>query len=246
MRFSALRRDARAVARLLPDGLTATQHVHAAWDLHAGRPRLDNPAATPPPAPLGALHALDFVRRQSQGYLLWLEAQLRYWEGRAAALHGRRQAWRDQLPAHADAVLPPGLHQPLLREMLQVADWPDAALLKHIEGFPLAGPLPDTGHYAQALGASAPDATFLHAELQRALQDAPQELLRLLRSARPDATSAEVLRQTRAEAAAGKFAGPWQVCTLTGRRCAPICPGAAGCRPSGSAACRTGPTPVTR
>jgi len=107
--------------------------------------------------------------------------------------------------------LPPGLHQPLLREMLQVADWPDAALLKHIEGFPLAGPLPDTGHYAQALGASAPDAAFLHAELQRALQDAPQELLRLLRSARPDATSAEVLRQTRAEAAAGKFAGPWQV-----------------------------------
>ena len=109
-------------------------------------------------------------------------------------------------------MLPPKLHGPLLQEMLQAAGHPDKQLFEHIcAGFPVAGALPGSHLFGTAVGAAPSAEQDLARELEHALDRAPDRLRRILGKRSRGPADAEVLKQSLAEVASGRMAGPYAV-----------------------------------
>jgi hypothetical protein len=191
--------------------VTPEQHVQAAWNEHSASPTSLCPRRVRPPPPAGIRSALLW-QRDCPDFEGWVLGQVAHWKRRAERLRPATAAWRAGLSEHVRSVLPKEYNGPLHQEMLLASGHPDARLIDDISrGFRIRGVLPDASIFDAVPDVDMPSASSLDAALHGALRRRDQTIREMFDAAKPEPDTAELLRQTRAELAEGKFGGPWQV-----------------------------------
>lgn len=187
------------------------QHIRAAWDADKAQPTAACPRRTRRPPPAGIRSALLW-QRDCPDFERWLLGQVAHWWRVAARLAPATAAWKAGLSEHVKSVLPKAYNGPLHKEMLLASGHPDNRLVDDIsQGFKVRGVLPDTSIFDSVPPADMPSPVNLDAALRSALRRRDQTLQEMFAAATPEPDTEELLRQTRAELAEGKFGGPWQV-----------------------------------
>ncbi len=189
------------------DPLAAIEQV---WNLEEQAPRQPWPTPPQPKVPQHVDEAYAWMHN-CPDFLGWLEARLRHWERRAVEAPKLRPNWRAQLPESIRAVLPTRYNAPLHAEMLRAAGAPERQVKDILRGLTVAGVLEDSLLYYALPPHLRPDSVEVAKELEAAMARAPGELRRLLRKRPAMKGMDKVLEQTRAEARAGKFSGPYEV-----------------------------------